>query len=214
MAHNDHLGRPELLTNSAKSVVWRAKNDAFGRSVVTDTIGGLNLGFPGQYFDVESGLWNNWHRVYDAQVGRYLQSDPIGLAGGINTYSYVAGKPLSWVDPIGLCPMCLAIPVIGGGVTLTDIGIGTAIGSALIGLERMFNSGLPRGFWPGDRGAEEWGRRNEVNPKEARKRFHEIKGGNRGRPGSKASDVCGVNPDTGEIVDGNGEHIGDLNDGH
>jgi hypothetical protein len=53
-----------------------------------------------------------------------------------------------------------------------------------------------------------------VKPKDAKKRFHEIKSGNRGRPGSKANDACGVNPDTGEIIDGTGEHIGDLNDGH
>jgi hypothetical protein len=62
------------------------------------------------------------------------------------------------------------------------------------------------------RGAEEWGRRNGITPKEARKKFHEMKGGNRGLPGSKANDSCGVNPDTGEIIDSNGDDIGDLND--
>lgn len=109
----------------------------------------------------------------------------------------------------------LALPVIiGGGITAADIGIGVAIGGGLIALDRMFNSSFPPGFWPGDRGAEEWGRRNGVDPTEARKRFHGIKGGNRNRPGSKAKDACGVNPDTGEIIDGNDEHIGDLIDGH
>jgi RHS repeat-associated protein len=71
------------------------------------------------------------------------------------------------------------------------------------------SSSLPPGFWPGDKGAEEWGRRHDVDPDEARGDFHDIKGDD---PMSGATDKYGVNPNTGDVVDPKGDPIGNLGD--
>jgi len=114
--HNDHLGRPEVVTNQVKSVRWLSRNDAFGNTPVTDLIGGFNVGFPGQYYDVESGMYYNYFRTYDPSTGRYLESDPIGLAGGLNTYSYAGFNPTSNIDAYGLTPANAGGAIVGGVV--------------------------------------------------------------------------------------------------
>jgi RHS repeat-associated protein len=102
--HLDQVGRPEAMTNADQTLAWRAGNTPFSRWIGTNNAVPLNIGFPGQYYDAELSLWNNGYRDYFPWVGRYLESDPIGLAGGINTYAYVGGNPLSRADPFGLAP--------------------------------------------------------------------------------------------------------------
>jgi RHS repeat-associated protein len=99
---NDHLGTPQRLVDGSGDVVWQAAYLPFGKAEVLTSTVVNNLRFPGQYYDAETGLHYNWHRFYDPSTGRYISADPIGLAGGINLYAYVAGNPVNWIDPWGL----------------------------------------------------------------------------------------------------------------
>lgn len=100
---DDQLGRPQVVTNAAQTVVWSAQNWPFTRSVTVSNSAPLNLGFPGQYFDEETGLWNNGFRDYDPTLGRYIEFDPLGLKAGPNGHAYVGDNPLGSIDPLGLC---------------------------------------------------------------------------------------------------------------
>lgn len=221
---DDQLGRPQVVTNASQTVVWSAQNWPFTRSVTVSGSAPLNIGFPGQYYDAETGLWNNGFRDYDPTLGRYVESDPSGLMGGINTYAYVGGNPLSYTDPYGLASpgMTLAleraglVDAVGGGPEdpvgdLVAIGVfsGTLIVAAYESAHTQQSAGLPPGYWPADTGASEWGRRQGVGAREGKGRFHGIK---QSCPGSKPTDVFGVNPDTGDVVDPEGEVVGNLED--
>ena len=145
--HTDQIGRAEIITNAAKQVVWRANNFHSERAVVVDSIGGYNLGLPGQYYDSESGLWYNGYRYYDSRLGRYSQSDPIGLNGGVNTYSYAAADPVNNVDPSGLDwyynQGTGEINHVDGQGVVTSIGFGYAgRGDGLNNSSKQFESNL------------------------------------------------------------------------
>ena len=90
------------MTDADAIVVWQANCTPFGQAdIVVENVTN-NMRFQGQYYDHESGLHYNYFRGYDPELGRYIQSDPIGLAGGINTYGYVGGNPVNFTDPFGL----------------------------------------------------------------------------------------------------------------
>lgn len=110
--HADHLGSPRVVTRPAagNATVWRwaLEGSAFGQHPADGDVDGdgvaleFNLRYPGQYFDSATGWHYNYFRDYEPATGRYVQSDPIGLGGGVNTYSYVSGNPIIGLDPTGL----------------------------------------------------------------------------------------------------------------
>jgi RHS repeat-associated protein len=107
--YSDQINTPRVITrNSDQAIVWRWDGaEAFGASLPDENPNGLgvfkfNQRFPGQVYDAETGWLYNWHRDYSPALGRYAQSDPIGLDGGINTYSYVDLQPTTESDFLGL----------------------------------------------------------------------------------------------------------------
>ncbi|MGC5340402.1 RHS repeat domain-containing protein, partial [Escherichia coli] len=103
--HTDVNGAPEEMTDSDGKIVWETGYQVWGNTIQEKDHGRVeqNLRYQGQYLDRETGLHYNLHRYYDPDVGRFMVTDPIGLRGGLNLYQY-APNPLSWIDPLGLCP--------------------------------------------------------------------------------------------------------------
>jgi RHS repeat-associated protein len=101
--HTDHLGRPARMTAPNTAWAWDVIYSPFGEtSYIWSNPATLDLRFPGQWFQLETGLAYNWHRHYDASLGRYVQPDPIGYDGGRSLYGYVGANPLAYSDAEGL----------------------------------------------------------------------------------------------------------------
>ncbi len=142
MIHTDRLGTPQRATNASKTIVFSADYDPNGKTTPTTTIN-QNLRLPWMFAD-GTGLYHNSARDYIPDYlkpgGRYLQTDPIGLNGGINTYVYGLNNTGKYTDPSGLVPnpletACLAgpNPVCGAGIAadvITTVG-GLALGTGI-----------------------------------------------------------------------------------
>jgi len=142
----DHLGTPRVVIDPMRDVAiweWSNKSEVFGDQAPANDPDGdgvvfdLAVRFPGQQATDASGLFYNYQREYDPGVGRYSQSDPIGLQGGISTYSYVSSNSLGSSDPLGLMANCTCVD---GGVNI-DIPIKfSGDGASPEVVNRMINS--------------------------------------------------------------------------
>ncbi|MBD3647487.1 MAG: RHS domain-containing protein, partial [Pseudomonadales bacterium] len=141
--HNDHLGTPHKVTDGEQRIVWSMEQAPFGEVNLTTVAIHMPMRFPGQYADVESGFSYNYFRDYDPSLGRYIQSDPIGLTSGLNSYVYVGARPLLSMDPLGLWSVTVELyGGVGGAVTLSydesvgtyeltgRVGVGIAVGAS------------------------------------------------------------------------------------
>ena len=132
--YTDHLMTPRLATNRSGVIVWSWEGSVFGETVADkdpDRNGhewNVQLRFPGQYKDEETGWHYNWNRYYDPEIGRYISSDLTGLDGGMNTYIYVEGNPVSKIDPNG------NLGVFGA---LAIVGFATAVGVFVLGRDEI-----------------------------------------------------------------------------
>lgn len=95
----DHLGSTRALTDGTGRLVEQYDHDPYGGSAV-EGIADNPYQFTGRERD-SSGLYYYRARYYHPGMGRFISEDPIGLNGGLNTYAYVLGNPVSFTDPYG-----------------------------------------------------------------------------------------------------------------
>ena len=136
--HSDHLNTPRQATDQSQKLLWSWNSDAFGVDTPNADEDGdgikldMPLRFPGQQYDANSGLNYNYFRDYDPNTGRYVESDPIGLDGGLNTYGYVYGNPLKYIDPTGRNVFVIPGAEAGAAAgTFVCPGVGTVVGGAI-----------------------------------------------------------------------------------
>ena len=118
----DHLGTPQALINKNMQVGWSGKYGAFGElSAVVNTVENP-LRFPGQYYDEETGLHQNYMREYDPRLGAYTSQDPVGaFVTGANRYGYVGGNPVLRTDPTGEFAIVIVLPEIIDAIIIAAI---------------------------------------------------------------------------------------------
>ena len=135
----DHIGRPSFATTLAGTKVWSAVYLPFGGVHVT-TGAPIDARFPGQWFQTEAGLYQNWMRDYDPTTGRYIEADPLGLVDGASVYGYAGGNPGRYTDPSGeFIPIAV---VIGGAALGYIIGEVADYVESACGCEPKWNTDL------------------------------------------------------------------------
>jgi len=142
----DHLGTPRVVIDPVRNVTiweWSNKSEAFGDQAPANDPDGdgvafeLSLRFPGQQATDASGLFYNYQRDYDPAVGRYSQSDTLGVAGGLATYAYASANPLADFDNLGLAPAsgamadCLEM-IFGESVSGVDVRNKTVVNNEFV----------------------------------------------------------------------------------
>ncbi|QQQ00958.1 RHS repeat-associated core domain-containing protein [Lysobacter enzymogenes] len=146
----DALGTPRVVIDPNRNVaVWRwdLAEEAFENSGPTqdpDQDGKplvFDMRMPGQRFDAASGMLYNYFRDYDPTTGRYLQSDPIGLRGGVSTYAYALNAPTTLTDPFGLAPPVVDRMAKGASRTYTRKEFTDRFGPFTPNVERQLNRG-------------------------------------------------------------------------
>ncbi|SFW68008.1 RHS repeat-associated core domain-containing protein [Luteibacter sp. UNCMF366Tsu5.1] len=151
----DHLGTPRVVIDRATDKpiwAWSIVGDAFGSDAPNEDPDGdgtryvFDMRFPGQRFDAVTGLHQNGWRDYDPLSGRYVQSDPIGLAGGISTYAYVGSNPYLRVDPLGLHVNGIYDKKTNQ-LTLVDADTGETISQMFVSGGKPYGDPIPSGWY-------------------------------------------------------------------
>ncbi|HEY6871846.1 MAG TPA: RHS repeat-associated core domain-containing protein [Geobacteraceae bacterium] len=115
--HTDQLGTSVMMTDASGAKVWGIEASPFGDAATIVGTASFNFRYPGQYYDSETGNNYNYFRDYNPAIGSYVEADPIGLPGGINSFIYVQNNPINFRDPTGLNPYAEAL-----GFVLDNLG--------------------------------------------------------------------------------------------